>query len=95
VRAKNPDPRSAFAYLRIQTTRITVEGGDILPFTSSDELFCEKFYAPAYSLCGLKISGESDHIAERASYEELVGLAENLIPGIQFPRAPTSRRKRG
>ncbi len=95
VRAKNPNPHSPFVELRIQTTKTSVNGRDIQPFTACDELFNEESASPAYSLYGQLISGECEHIAERTSYKEIVTLAQKLIPEIHFPGTPTSRRKRG
>lgn len=95
VRATNPNPLSPFFELRIQTTRAPVDGGDVQPFTACDELFDEEFVSPAYSLYGHLVSGESEHIAERPTYEDLVTLTRKLIPEINFPSAPTSRRERG
>lgn len=94
LRAKNPNPLSPFIALRIQTTKTSANGKVIQPFTACDELFDEEPASLAYSLYGQLMSEECEHIAERTSYEELVTLAEKLVPGIQFPGTPTSRRKR-
>ncbi|HEU5124554.1 MAG TPA: hypothetical protein VFW05_10875 [Verrucomicrobiae bacterium] len=81
--ALNPVQHSAFVKFRIQTVRHT-EGGDVEPFTISDDPFDEEFGKPHFALYGIPADGLAEHIADRVSYKEIISLVQKLAPGIQF-----------
>lgn len=81
--APNPVPHSAFRQFRIQTVRCS-DDGDVEPFTISDDPFDQEFGKPHFALYGIPADGLAEHIADRASYQEIISLAQKLAPAIQF-----------
>ncbi|MGO9609896.1 MAG: hypothetical protein ACLPT4_09695 [Verrucomicrobiia bacterium] len=90
ITAANPASESAFQEFRIQTVRNTAGGEDPEPYTLDDDPFDEEFGPPYFGLYGVGQDGLLEHIADRATYLEVVSLVQKLAPGIVFPDVPTS-----
>ncbi len=88
VRAPNPVSQSPFRELRILTMRDSIEDGDPTPYSSDDEPFDEQFGDTYFRLYGVGGDGTLEHIADRSTYSEALGLAQKLAPGVAFPSAP-------
>lgn len=86
VRAINPIAASGFREYRIQSVRNGTEYGDVVPFTPDDDPFDDEFGPPYFALYGVDASGTLEHIADRRSYPEILGLAKNIAPGVTFYR---------
>jgi hypothetical protein len=87
----NPNANSGFKAFRIQTVREVRGEPEVVPFTVDDEPFDEGFGIPYFGFYGVGEDGLLEHIADRASYGDAVGLGEKLAPGTGFPRAPIFR----
>jgi hypothetical protein len=90
ITATNPAPESAFHEFRIQTVRNGRNGEDPAAYTLDDDPFDEEFGLPYFGLYGVGQDGLFEHIADRATYLEVVTLVRKLVPGIVFPDIPTS-----
>lgn len=90
VSAGNPITESEFRQFRIQTVRKCSEGY-IVPFTSVDDPFDDRFDSPFFGLYGVCDDGLLEHISDFDTYAAAVGLARKLAPGILFPNTPHTR----
>ncbi len=88
VRAPNPIDKSAFRALRIQTVRDDLDESGVVPFTTDDDPFDEKFGSPYFGLYGVSDDGLLEHIADRDTYSDALSLAQKLAPGVAFPLKP-------
>lgn len=89
VKSPNPTDGSIFKEFRIQSVRDSIENESTEPFTQADDPFDPDFDVPYFSLYGVGDDGLLEHISDRRTYTEAVGLALKLVPGIEFPVAPT------
>ena len=85
LRAANPVAGSLFREFRIQTVRDSLEDGDVVAFTSTDDPFDEEFGPRYFGIYGIGADGLPEHIADRSNYSEALALAQKLAPGIEFP----------
>lgn len=88
VRAPNPTAGSEFLEFRIRTVRDDLEADEVAPFTTDDDAFDEEFGPPYFALYGVGEDGLLEHIANRRTYSDALGLARNLAPGVTFPVKP-------
>ena len=88
VTALNPIPGSTFCAFRIQTVRNCCDEESPSPYSAEDEPYDEEFGHPFFTLYGVAGDGQLEHIADRATYREAVGLATKLVAGVEFPDAP-------
>jgi len=91
--AGNPVTGAAFHKFRIQTVRNSVEDNEPTPYVAGDDPFDENFSSFYFSLYGVDTTGLLEHIADRRSYEEILKLAQKLVPSIAFPVSPTFTTK--
>ncbi len=89
VSAANPIPDSDFRKFRIQTMR-ECNDSCIMPFTSADDPFDERFGQPFFGLYGVFDDGFLDHINDYETYAAAVSMVRKLAPGIKFPDTPIS-----
>ena len=90
LKAANPVAGSGFHAFRIRTVRSSLDGTEVFPFTADDDPFDDELSAPCLALYGVDAEGMPEHIADRATYAEVLKLARSLAPGIGFPEAPNS-----
>lgn len=88
VRAPNPIGESKFREFRIQSVRDDLEEGGVVPFTTDDDPFDERFGPPYFGLYGVGDDGLLEHIADRETYSDALNLAQNLAPGVVLPHKP-------
>jgi len=88
VRAQNPIAGSEFREFRIQTVRDDLDDGGVVPFTTDDDPFDERFGPPYFGLYGVGDDGLLEHIADRDTYSDALNLAQNLAPSVALPRKP-------
>ena len=62
----------------------------IFTLDKDDDPFDDELSAPCLALYGVDAEGMPEHIADRATYAEVLKLARSLAPGIGFPEAPNS-----
>lgn len=86
--APNPIKEATFAYFRIKTIRQSRVDGFTTAFTSDDDPFDERYGTPYYALYGVGNDGTLEHIADRATFSEVVSLAGKLAPNIAFHALP-------
>jgi len=84
----NPVAGSPFKHFRIRTMRDAIESEDSLAYASGDDPFDEDYDPPYFDLYGVSEDGSIDFIASRPNSYEVVKLARNLAPGIDFPDTP-------
>lgn len=93
VTAVNPVVGAAFRKFRIQTVRDSRDDDFIEAFTIDDDPFDEEWGAPYFGFYGIEDDdGLLEHIADRATYSDVIELAGKLAPGIAFPLHPVSLR---
>ena len=88
VRAPNPIGESEFREFRIRTVRDDLDDGGVVPFTTDDDPFDERFGPPYFGLYGVSDDGLLEHIADRDTYSDALNLAQNLAPGVALPLRP-------
>ena len=88
--ARNPTAGSSFGRFLIQTVRSRDDDGNVECYQVGDEPYDDAFTAPWFALYGELEDGKREHIADRASYETILNLARNLVPGIDLPDSPCS-----
>lgn len=88
VRAPNPIAGSEFREFRIQTVRDDLADGGVVPFTTDDDPFDERFGPPYFGLYGVGSDGLLEHIADREAYSDALNLAHKLGPGVALPLKP-------
>lgn len=88
VTALNPISGSPFREFKIQTIRYSNDGEYSVPYSVDDDPYDEEFNSPNFVLFGIGERGLIEHIAERATYTEVVRLVRKLAPGVAFPDAP-------
>jgi hypothetical protein len=93
--AANPVTGAGFQKFRIQTIRDSLEDNAPTPYVAGDDPFDEDFGTLYFSFYGVDSSGLLEHIADRRSYQEILSLAQNLMPAIDFPVSPTSKTEHG
>jgi hypothetical protein len=87
--APNPIAGTGFREFRIQTLRNSLDDGDVVPFVAEDDPLDEEFGERYFGLYGVGEDGKLEHIADRATYGDVLSLAQRLAPGITFPSKPT------
>lgn len=92
VRAQNPTSTLPFTQFWIRTTQTSINSNDTKLFTVFDDLFDKRFSTPCYSLYGDNTSGDTEHIASRATYQLIASFASRLIPNVAFPSEVVCRR---
>lgn len=94
LKADSPLKHSAFSSFRIETMRDRLDDNQPVPFRSGEEPFDESFGPRYFSLFGSEVSGKLEHIADRATFGEVLALAKNLVPEIVFRSLPTQKFRR-
>ena len=93
VNVPNEVRQSAFRWFRIQTVRDALNGKNGVIYSLNDDPYDEKFGFPYFGLYGVGEDGSTEHIADRATYPEVMSLALKLAPGTNFPTTPPMYRE--